>query len=281
MHPYELLWKVPGLSERLAANFFLTPFGKPEDTEGPRASAETVLLSGRRHTVARVHGRGSPVLLVHGWGGAGHQMAGFVDALVERGYRAITIDLPAHGGSPGKRTNVFECRDVLLRAARRFGDPVGIIAHSFGAPVAALAVRSGLSTGALVFVAPLPSMDHGLHQFAARARLPLAVMDRAARIIEADLGFDRSVMDLTSLARHVRVPLLCVHDEDDRVTPIGASREVVRSWSDARLLETQGLGHRRILRDPTVIAHAVAFLAQGHHERPRDLERALEAQCGR
>lgn len=286
MHPYELLWRVPGLADRLAATLFLTPFGEPDATAPPRARSERVVLPGPQGAVARVHepvdrgsGDAAPVFLVHGWGGAASQMAGFVDALVERGHRAITIDLPAHGESPGRRTNVLECRDVLLGAARRFGEPRGIIAHSFGGPVAALAVREGLAVGALVFIAPLPSMDHGLRQFALRARVPLDVMDRAARRIEADLGFRRTVMDLVELAQRNQAPLLCLHDVDDRVTPVEASREIVRSWPAARILETRGLGHRRILRDPAVIEHAVAFLAQGHQERPRDLERALAAQC--
>ena len=138
---------------------------------------------------------------------------------------------------------------------------------------------AALAVGALVFIAPLPSMDHGLRQFALRARVPLDVMDRAARRIEADLGFRRTVMDLVELAQRNQAPLLCLHDVDDRVTPVEASREIVRSWPAARILETRGLGHRRILRDPAVIEHAVAFLAQGHQERPRDLERALAAQC--
>src|SRR5690606_7504846 len=122
---------------------------------------------------ARSYGSGPPVFLVHGWGGSSAQMNGFVDELVRRGYEAITIDLPAHGESAGKRTEVVECSEALLAAARRFGDPVGVIAHSFGAAATTLAVQRGLKVGALVFVAPLPSLEHGLHQFAIRARLPI------------------------------------------------------------------------------------------------------------
>lgn len=279
--PYDLLWRVPKISERLAASLFLTPFGRPPREVPPRAPGRSVALRGQRSVAARVYGEGRPVFLVHGWGGSGDQMAGFVDALVERGYQAVVLDLPAHGASAGKKTQVVECSDALLAAARAFGEPTGIIAHSFGAAAATLALSRGLTAEALVFLAPLPSLDHGVHQFAQRARLPLDVMDRAARLIERELGVDRTTIDLTEAGPRLRLPLLCIHDASDRVIPLERTREVVERWPSARLLETEGLGHRRLLRSQEVIGHAVAYLTQGHQERPVDLARALDAQCRR
>jgi pimeloyl-ACP methyl ester carboxylesterase len=55
-------------------------------------------------------------------------------------------------------------------------------------------------------------------------------------------------------------PLLIVHDRDDRETSWQASRTLAGSWTDARLLTTTGLGHNRILSDPTVVSASVAFL---------------------
>ncbi len=276
-----LLWRVPGLSERVAARAFLTPFGRLRSSERvpPRARGERVTLGTARPITAQAYGAGRPVFVVHGWGGSALQMSAFVDALVERGYRAVTFDLPAHGESRERQTNVVECAEVLLALARHFGAPAGVIAHSFGAAVAVLAQQRGLGAGALTFVAPLPSLEYGVHQFAARAHLPVAVMDRAARLIEADLGIERRAIELCSVGSELHTPLLCVHDQDDTTVAIEASRRVVDSWPDARLLETAGLGHSRLLRDPTVVRSAVAFLEQGHRERPSDLERALSCDC--
>jgi pimeloyl-ACP methyl ester carboxylesterase len=279
--PYNLLWRVPKLSERVAASLFLTPFGRVPREEPPKTPGRPVVLRGQRRVAARVYGEGRPVFLVHGWGGSGEQMAGFVDALVARGHQAVVLDLPAHGASAGKRTQVVECSDALLAAARIFGDPAGVIAHSFGASVTTLGLARGLIAEALVFVAPLPSLAQGVQQFAQRARLPLDVMDRAARLIEQTVGVDRAIIDLAQAGPKLRVPLLCVHDASDQVIPLEKTREVVESWPGARLFETRGLGHRRLLRSPEVIGHATAFLAQGSQERPVDLARALDAQCPR
>jgi hypothetical protein len=38
------------------------------------------------------------------------------------------------------------------------------------------------------------------------------------------------------------------------------SRDLSRAWPDARLLTTGGLGHRRILSDPKVVAEVVRFV---------------------
>ncbi len=272
-----LLWRVPGLSERLAAQVFLMPFGKPSQVEctPPEAPETRVVINRPRTAVAHVYGEGRPVFVVHGWGGSALQMSCFVDDVVRRGYRAIAIDLPAHGESPGKQTNVLECSDVLLALGRRFGAPAGIIAHSFGAAASVLAVKRGLTVDALSLIAPLPSLDYGVAQFAARTHLPLSVMDRAVKLIEAELGLERRDIELTNVGPELHTPLLCIHDQGDGVISVEASRRVCKAWPEARLMETHGLGHRRILREPSVVRSAVAFLEQGLRERPIDLDRAL------
>lgn len=275
-----LLWRVPGLSDRLAAQAFLMPFGRPRAAEcaPPEAKGTRTIIEGPRAVVTHAYGRGRVVFVVHGWGGSALQMSSIVDELVRRGFRAVTVDLPAHGESHGKQTNVLECSEVLLAMARHYGMPSGIVAHSFGGAASVLALQRGLSTDALSFIAPLPSLDYGVRQFAERAHVPLPVMDRAARRIEADLGLPRERIELGVVGRELRTPLLCIHDSADGVISVEASRRIVEDWPGARLLETHGLGHSRILRDAAVVRSAVAFLEQGLRERPIDLDRALACE---
>jgi hypothetical protein len=39
---------------------------------------------------------------------------------------------------------------------------------------------------------------------------------------------------------------------------------VARAWPGAQFVRTTGLGHRRILRDPEVMARVTAFIAGEH-----------------
>ncbi|MCH2108975.1 MAG: hypothetical protein MK135_06570 [Polyangiaceae bacterium] len=101
-----LLLKVPMVNRSVVARSLKTPHGRlrPEEEKDPRAQGHEVMVQGRRQVRALQYGSGPQILLVHGWGGAGVQMAAFVDPLVERGYSVVVVDLPAHGGSEGRTT---------------------------------------------------------------------------------------------------------------------------------------------------------------------------------
>lgn len=69
---------------------------------------------------------------------------------------------------------------------------------------------------------------------------------------------------LVSLASRVRgVDLLLFHDRDDAEVPWDNGASLARSWPGAVLVTTDGLGHHRIAREPSVVAAAVQFMAAG------------------
>mgnify|MGYP003786172511 CR=1 FL=1 len=55
-------------------------------------------------------------------------------------------------------------------------------------------------------------------------------------------------------------PTLIVHDVNDMSIPVGDGPAIAAAWVGARLRTTAGLGHRRILRDPDVVAEVVDFV---------------------
>ena len=54
-------------------------------------------------------GEGPVVLCLHGWEGRGSQMGAFAAPLVNAGYTAVAMDLPAHGNSSGDTTDGYTC----------------------------------------------------------------------------------------------------------------------------------------------------------------------------
>ena len=54
-------------------------------------------------------------------------------------------------------------------------------------------------------------------------------------------------------------PTLVVHDRGDAFTPVTDGEAVAAAWPSTRLRLTDGLGHRRLLRDPDVVAEVVDF----------------------
>ena len=214
-----------------------------------------------------VFGAGPTVYLVHGWGGRGSQLAAFVEPLVAAGHRVVLFDLPAHGDSePGPagpgRTHGVEMGKALDAVFARFGPAEAVIAHSFGTLATYLALRFGwLGTKRLVLIAPLVDAASLFDQF--QATLGFGRRTRVAfdRQVEAFVGLGVEEFDVVRQASRLDpVPTLVVHDRGDRQTPYAGSERLAAALPDARLVTTDGLGHRRILRDPAVVAEVVAFV---------------------
>ncbi len=80
---------------------------------------------------------------------------------------------------------------------------------------------------------------------------------------ERRLGILWDDLRVPALVAGLRQPLLVVHDRHDAEVPLSDGAAIAAAWPGARLLETAGLGHNRVLRDPEVVAQAVAFVAEG------------------
>ena len=186
-------------------------------------------------------------------------------ALVAAGFRVLAFDAPGHGRSPGHETNIPEINAAIQAVTRVCGPLRAVIGHSFGVVCALYAVRQGLQVERIVAVAPPADMRELARRFCAALRLPdVAQADFYGRL-EARFGAD--LWDRFSpavLARQVNLPGLVIHDQDDSDVPWHDGETVARAWPGAQFVRTAGLGHRRILRDPEVIARATAFIAAGN-----------------
>ena len=214
-----------------------------------------------------VWGSGRTVYLVHGWGGRGAQFGAMVEPLLAAGFRVVLFDAPSHGaserGPAGPRlTTGVEFAKALDAVAAKFGPADAVIAHSLGTIATYLTLRYGwLGTQRLVFVAPMVDaislfdLFQGALGFGPRTR---RAFDRA---VDDLVGFPVADFDARVQARYVDpVPTLVLADRSDRQTPYDDAADFAGSVG-AELVTTDGLGHRRILRDPAVISRVVEFLA--------------------
>jgi len=275
---------VPALADRFAA----ARFGTPRRTE--RVKQEDHILKSARafqlsspafsKVAAWAWGHGPPVVLVHGWEGRGAQLGGFVEPLVELGFTAVAFDAPAHGDSPGRRASLRSFVAAMEAARDRFGEPHGIISHSFGGLATLLALAEGLPAKSAVVIAP-PSPRERLLWL---GRILDADVERVkavgARVAEV-VGLTVDQVEAPVLARRISTPGLVIHDLRDREIPYAYGRALADAWPRARLLTTDGLGHRRILRDAEVIAQSVGFVSAHAPEQPAssDLSAWLDVQA--
>ena len=86
------------LKPAAAAQAFITPPRQPTQTWAEAQLGDLFWIEGPSGRIAtRRRGKGPQVLLVHGWGGTGGDLASFVHPLVDAGFRTLTVDLPANG----------------------------------------------------------------------------------------------------------------------------------------------------------------------------------------
>jgi len=258
----------PGLGARWVERIWFTVPARRRGTgEFPLGGTPFELSVSGATVRGRRWGHGENIVyLVHGWGSCGAQLGAFTEALLDAGFSVVAYDALSHGNSdPGpsgpRRSNALEHRDVLTAVVAAHGPAYGVVAHSLGSMVAALAMRDGIMPERAVYVAPMIDVTSYGQPFIRMLGGGQRIWTRFVDRVEHKFGLDLAFFDLAAMADELATPpLLIVHDRDDQETSWDAARALASSWPDARLLTTAGLGHNRILADPAVVAAAVAFL---------------------
>jgi len=266
------------VAERL---WFTAPVVSADRNGTPAAIGEPFTVTAGGRTVrGQSWGDGRAVYLVHGWGGWGGQLVGFVQPLVEAGYRVVAFDSLSHGESePGafgrRRSTLVEMAGVLAAVVDALGPAAGLVAHSLGGTAAALALRSGLKSDRVVLIAPMADPTPYLAAFVRGLGFGPRVLARTRARIEHRTGVGFGELNVPRMAAGMDTPpLLVVHDVDDREVPWSDGSAVAAAWPDATLVSTTGLGHRRLLRDPLVLAEVASFLCSPRWLFPNPSERA-------
>lgn len=203
---------------------------------------------------------GPKVLLAHGWGGRGAQMRSFVAPLLSRGYTVLTYDAPGHGMTGGRESSFVHMAAAMEAVLEQVGSVEAVVAHSIGGAVAGYVLGRGARAKAAVLLAPPASMTEYSYRFARILRLPEHVRALMQADIERRFGVPWSEFEVEKTAPRLTQPALIVHDANDADNFFRDGERYARHWAGARLLRTEGLGHRGVLRDPKVVHEAVTFI---------------------
>src|SRR5881628_189698 len=256
----------PRLAALWAERIFCTPPRRPISERMARwlreAKRSTVRVGGRRVAVWSWGERGPGVLLVHGWGSRGARFVDLGNALLTQGYRVVTFDAPGHGASAGRLSSGPEFARAAQAVVNAVGPVSHVVGHSLGGFASALAMGQGLAVRRAVFLAPSANANSYSAQFAAVLGVHGPVMASMRGRLERRLNFVWKDLNIPALAPGMRVPLLVIHDRDDREVGWGDGAAIAQSWPRAELVTTTGLGHHRIVSDPAVIRQVVTFLSR-------------------
>ncbi|MCB1417992.1 MAG: alpha/beta hydrolase [Notoacmeibacter sp.] len=272
----------PRLSGRVLARLFLTPrrlkLREEERVVMEQSAALPLRFDMKRMFPVHHWGpeSGPVVLLVHGWSGRAGQMGAFVAPLVSRGFKVVAFEAPAHGAADGRTTGLVEFARAIRLVERQFGDLHGIIAHSMGGAAALLAIAQGLSVNRLVLIGT-PDAPGGYLAWMARGLgLSRRSVEQAQARIEARFGIGFTEIAASATAPFAHCATLVIHDRRDREVKVDAGRRIATLLPECRYMETDGLGHVRILKDGGVV-DAVTLFAGSTGASHRKMEAELPA----
>ena len=206
------------------------------------------------------------ILLVHGWTSEASHMMALVDPLLKSRYDVVCFDLPAHGKSTGRLTNLVECAKALQAVASLFANIHGIVAHSFGGPVTALALAglpgnwTGFDVDRIALIASPNESAYVTHTFG----VALGLSHQAQSNFETTFEHlcDCELRNFTGSKYFLRInrPLLVLHSTDDCEIPYEHGLHY-QDLPQCQFVSLEHLGHRKILYSLAVGEHIARFMA--------------------
>jgi pimeloyl-ACP methyl ester carboxylesterase len=220
------------------------------------------------HAPVPVPARGTVVFL-HGWDMDGTSMLGWAEALSERGWRGVAVDLRNFGksGRAPAGYGTREARDVaaLVDALRSRGEaagPVVLFGVSYGAATALFAepLLRGRIDG-IIAMEPFGNAADAIRDLArherdapaqgvnriaqgwARLRHGDAGIERAIDAAGARLGLDLAAIDTSVPLAQSRTCTLLLHGARDRLIPVAIARRLAAAAPAARYLELADENH--------------------------------------
>lgn len=255
----------PPLATKFAIKLFSTPikFKTPEREKMMAKSAQKELVhipTLNKNVEIFTYGYSKrKVLLVHGWSGRNTQFFKISDKLLENGYMTISYNAPAHGKSDGKTSNMTEFIAVNKFLEEKHGPFEIVIGHSLGGmavlnSISFLTVKKAITIGAGDIITDI------LEGFIEKIQLKNHQVAKMKAFYHKKFGQDIDTYSSHLAAKNIKIPTLIIHDTEDKDVPVSCAYEIRKNLEFGELLVTNGLGHTRILKDPSVVSKIIDFI---------------------
>ena len=190
------------------------------------------------------------ILLVHGWNSNAGSMSGIGNRLVAEGYRVIAMDLPGHGLSEARYTNLLEMQRAMQALFDTLGDtPFSIVSHSFGSAVSSFALaESGVKADKLIFLTSPNRMEAVFEDYQQLIGLGKKAFTKLLNIVGHILRRPIQEATVTNFLKHAEyTSLLLIHDRSDKVIPFDYAVDIYANTERTRYLPIEQTGHYRML----------------------------------
>ena len=258
----------PSLTTKFAAKLFTTPIRHKlpkRELHMERESVQKSILVPeiQKEIVVYEYGKSDKkVLLVHGWSGRGTQLVKIADELLKMGYMTISFDAPAHGKSKGNSSIMIEFIASILEIEKQYGPFEFAIGHSLGGMSVLNAIKQNLQVKKAVIIGSGDIIQDIIDDFICKLQLKPEYGIKLRDHFEAKFGGKMDDYSAYKAAEKTEIPVLVIHDKDDDDVSVKAAYNIQKHLKQSEIMITEGLGHRKILGDETVIQKIREFISK-------------------
>ncbi|MDH5300359.1 MAG: alpha/beta hydrolase [Gammaproteobacteria bacterium] len=207
-------------------------------------------------------GIGQPVLLLHGWGGRASQMAFIGQQLSAADIPSLAFDAPAHGDAGGRHSTVLQMAQAFANVAASVGGIRAVVTHSYSVGAVLLAHKEfGVRFDKMVAISPSAYPLARFDEFVRPLALSEATLQAFEKLLARRMGAHwwQRIAPLNNVAQ-CQAQGLIIHDRQDGIVPLAEASALQQHWPGSQLVQTDGLGHIRILSAPVVAQTIREFL---------------------
>ncbi len=258
------------LNKNMAAAFALKLFETPIKYKMPKREQKmfevshksklTLPESGKEIVVYENKFGPKKVLLVHGWNGRGTQLVSIAKAFKELNYTIISFDAPGHGKSAKTTANMKHFIEAVFELDKKYNGFDVMIGHSLGGMSVINSLGRGLQTDKAVIIGSGNTTKAITEDFLGTIGMKQKLTPTLINLFERKYNDKMTNYDVADQALKVNVPVLIIHDKNDKDVPFTAAEAISKNLQKNELLITTGLGHRKILGDENVIEKIVQFV---------------------
>lgn len=232
------------------------PFGIPEREKPFREKAtkhELLTKNAQEFLVFELKASGPKVVMIHGWSGRASQFFKIAEFLHQHNFHVFCIEAPHHGELQGGRTHMLDFVDSIEETCHRFGPFEIAIGHSLGGMALFNVLSRNIWFEKLVTIGSPANIQGVVNDFTEKLELNEAVASNILKYIEHRYQITTAQASSDQLCQVFRPEGLIVHDRFDQDVDVSNARHMHKKWRGSRYLETEGLGHRQVLRDDKVL----------------------------
>jgi pimeloyl-ACP methyl ester carboxylesterase len=218
---------------------------------------------------------GELVFMLHGWNSNLARLNRFADILAAQGYYCVLFDMPGHGKSILKSTNLKRNSQVFEAVLKEMNPTTAfsVLTHSFGSMIASYTLaRHEHQINHLFFMTTLNQFEPFFQILQSKLRLSETVMNRIIEMGEVLLEEPVHHVIVKEKVKKINYRQLSVfHDKHDKILKHDYAELLVSDVPNAQLFSYENIGHSKMLQNQELLADFEQLIKEKRREvQPHD-----------